>query len=55
MVANILKRIIGDKGTICRYGGEEFTVILPYHDARKAYELAEKIRTEIEASLFQCE
>jgi diguanylate cyclase (GGDEF)-like protein/putative nucleotidyltransferase with HDIG domain len=52
MVANILKRIIGDKGTICRYGGEEFTVILPYHDARKAYELAEKIRTEIEASFF---
>lgn len=52
MVAAILKRNIADKGIVCRYGGEEFTVILPYYDARRAYELAEKIRTEIEASFF---
>lgn len=52
MVADILKRIIGDKGIVCRYGGEEFTIILPYYDSGRAYELAEKIRTEIEASFF---
>jgi diguanylate cyclase (GGDEF)-like protein len=52
MVAAILRQNIGDKGIVCRYGGEEFTVILPYYDARRAYELAEKIRTEIEAGFF---
>jgi diguanylate cyclase (GGDEF)-like protein len=52
MVADILRHNIGDKGIVCRYGGEEFTVILPYYDARKAYELAEKIRSEIEAGFF---
>jgi len=52
MVATILIRNIGDKGIVCRYGGEEFTVILPYYDARRAYELAEIIRTEIEAGFF---
>jgi diguanylate cyclase (GGDEF)-like protein len=52
MVASILKRNIGDKGIICRYGGEEFTVILPYYDSGRAYQLAEKIRTQIEANFF---
>jgi len=51
-VASILKRVIGDKGVICRYGGEEFTVLLPYYDAKKAYELAERIRHEIQNTFF---
>ena len=52
MVAVILKRNVGDKGIVCRYGGEEFTIILPFYDSNRAYELAEKIRTEIEAGFF---
>ena len=32
----------------CRYGGEEFAVILPATDAREAGELAERLRTKAE-------
>ncbi|NLB52449.1 MAG: diguanylate cyclase [Syntrophomonadaceae bacterium] len=52
MVAEILRRNVGNRGIICRYGGEEFTVILPYYDARSAFEIAEKIRADIEAYFF---
>ncbi|HWQ75953.1 MAG TPA: HD domain-containing phosphohydrolase [Syntrophomonas sp.] len=52
MIAAILKRNVADKGIICRYGGEEFTVILPYYDSGRAFDLAERIRTEIESSFF---
>lgn len=31
----------------CRYGGEEFTLLLPNMDLVQAYELAEKIRTRV--------
>lgn len=52
MVADILRRNVNNRGIICRYGGEEFTVILPYFDSRSAHALAEKIRTDIETSFF---
>jgi diguanylate cyclase (GGDEF)-like protein/putative nucleotidyltransferase with HDIG domain len=52
MVATIMKRIVGDKGIISRYGGEEFAILLPYHDAKKAFDLAEKIRLEIQRTFF---
>ncbi|NMC26898.1 MAG: diguanylate cyclase [Syntrophomonadaceae bacterium] len=51
-IAAILQRNVGQKGVVCRYGGEEFTVLLPYHDSKMAYELAEKIRTDIEKTFF---
>ncbi len=52
MVASILVRNIGQKGVVCRYGGEEFTVLLPYHDTKMAFDIAEKIRLDIERSFF---
>jgi diguanylate cyclase (GGDEF)-like protein/putative nucleotidyltransferase with HDIG domain len=52
MVASILKRNVGDSGIVCRYGGEEFTVILPFYDSKRAFELTEKIRLEIESIFF---
>ena len=52
MIASILMRNVGQKGIVCRYGGEEFTVILPYHDTKMAYDLAEKIRIDIEKTFF---
>lgn len=51
-VASIMKRIVGEKGIVCRYGGEEFTILLPYQDSRRAFELAEKIRIEIQRAFF---
>ncbi|MBR9871860.1 MAG: diguanylate cyclase [Gammaproteobacteria bacterium] len=37
---------------ICRYGGEEFALVLPYTDAVGAKQLAEKIRASIESDLW---
>src|SRR3954468_15700749 len=39
----------------CRYGGEEFGVILPATDAANACRVAERIRAAIEASVTVCE
>jgi diguanylate cyclase (GGDEF)-like protein len=40
------------KGDTCfRFGGEEFLVLLPYTDMETTYNIAEKIRTSIEASI----
>jgi diguanylate cyclase (GGDEF) domain/uncharacterized domain HDIG len=52
MVASLLVRNVGQKGIVCRYGGEEFTVLLPYHDTKMAFDVAEKIRLDIERAFF---
>jgi two-component system cell cycle response regulator len=41
------KRVLRGKDVIARYGGDEFTVILPETGLQAAGELAEKIRREI--------
>lgn len=51
-VASIMTRIVENKGILCRYGGEEFAIILPYYDSKRAYEMAEKIRFEIQKTFF---
>jgi diguanylate cyclase (GGDEF)-like protein len=37
---------------VCRYGGEEFTIILPQASKKEAYLIAERIRTEIQKYPF---
>jgi diguanylate cyclase (GGDEF)-like protein len=32
---------------VCRYGGEEFTIILPQTDKKEAFMIAERIRMDI--------
>jgi diguanylate cyclase (GGDEF)-like protein/putative nucleotidyltransferase with HDIG domain len=51
---NILKKIsvfiredIGEKGITCRYGGEEFAIILPNIGHHEAYQMAEQLRIQI--------
>ena len=39
----------------CRYGGEEFAVILPATEALKACKVAERIRAAVEASTTVCD
>lgn len=46
--ADTLLRLSGDTATVCRWGGEEFTVLLC--DGKDPMSLAERIRREIEAS-----
>jgi diguanylate cyclase (GGDEF)-like protein len=50
----LVKRNIRDKiDWIGRYGGEEFLIILSDNDLHSAYEVAERIRTEMEKNIFQ--
>ncbi|MBL4808778.1 MAG: HDOD domain-containing protein [Phycisphaerales bacterium] len=49
---------VGDQGVVCRYGGEEFGVILPGYTVLKAAILAERIRADIFETPFdirQCD
>jgi diguanylate cyclase (GGDEF)-like protein len=51
-VGAILKEVIRDCDIPCRFGGEEFTIILPVTDANGAMRVAERVRESIEKSLF---
>jgi diguanylate cyclase (GGDEF)-like protein len=47
-LANFLHHRLRGEDILCRYGGEEFTIILPDTNLENALRLAEKLRTEIE-------
>ncbi|MCA9138599.1 MAG: diguanylate cyclase, partial [Planctomycetales bacterium] len=47
-VSRVLKENHGEHGLVCRYGGEEFCVLLPGIDFETALELAEQTRKSIE-------
>jgi len=51
-VAKIVKGSIRKEDILCRFGGEEFIILMPNTDARTAYESAERIRSSIEAYSF---
>ncbi|MFO7900899.1 MAG: diguanylate cyclase [Planctomycetota bacterium] len=50
--ASHCKRWAGEENPVFRYGGEEFTIIMPRADARAARNLAEKIRRRINEMTF---
>jgi diguanylate cyclase len=54
-VAKVLKSQSRESDLPCRYGGEEFGVILPTTDAQSARVVAERIRTAVEESVTQYE
>jgi diguanylate cyclase (GGDEF)-like protein len=45
-LAETIKKVVRDSDIICRYGGEEFAVILPLTPALGAAEIAERMRVE---------
>ena len=49
-IAGILKRIAGENGVPCRYGGEEFVVLLDSNDSVYALDIADKVRQTVENS-----
>src|SRR3954463_7320424 len=53
--AKVLAKQSREMDVPCRYGGEEFAVILPDTDSQNACKVAERIRAAIEASRTQCE
>ncbi len=50
MIANVMKRVSGEHGVPCRYGGEEFVILLDINDPAAAMEIAEKLRQTVENS-----
>ncbi len=47
-LADLLRRNVREKDVICRYGGEEFAIVLPGTTSIDALRIAERIRTVIE-------
>ena len=43
-IAEIIKNAVGKKGSVSRYGGDQFAVLMPYCDAKEAYRIAENVR-----------
>ncbi len=47
-VAKTLLDLADEMHLVCRYGGEEFTILMPHSNVDEAGEMAEKFRAEIE-------
>ena len=47
-IGEVMTRVTGQKGMVCRYGGEEFVVMVPDLDLVKSCVIAEEIRLAIE-------
>jgi diguanylate cyclase len=47
-LADIVKRMAGEKAVVCRYGGDEFTLLFPATEREQAFLILEGIRAEIE-------
>ncbi|MGQ9584911.1 MAG: diguanylate cyclase [Anaerolineae bacterium] len=54
-LASLILRTVRDVDIVARYGGDEFTVILPETDAQGALTVAERIRRAVEEHTFACE
>jgi len=50
VMGELLHNEVGDRGLVCRYGGEEFIVLVPNAEMVEAVELAEQIRASIESN-----
>lgn len=58
VLIELAKRVtetVGDRGTVCRYGGEEFVVVLPGMNTEQGAEVGEQIRAAIADSPFDLE
>jgi len=53
--ADIFKKLTRHSDIICRWGGEEFTILFPETDLDGALKISEKIRTSIEESTILLE
>ena len=51
-LALILKNQSRTIDYVCRYGGEEFTIILPQTDKKEAFDIAERLRLDIQKHSF---
>ena len=52
LVANLLKQQLRKSDLLCRYGGEEFAIVVPETTGDNAIRVAEKLRRQIETHHF---
>lgn len=52
MVAGILKREVREDDIVCRFGGEEFVIFLHRADTEEGWEVAERMRNAVAASML---
>jgi diguanylate cyclase (GGDEF)-like protein len=51
-IGAVLRTAVREIDVVCRYGGEEFSVVLPETDAEGAFVVAEKVREAVAAHSF---
>lgn len=49
---DLIKSSIREYDVACRFGGEEFVILLPQTESKNAFELAERLREKVENRLF---
>lgn len=47
-VSRLLREGVGEQGLVCRYGGEEFCILLPSFEAARGQNLADRLRLSIQ-------
>lgn len=51
-LAKTISNVVRESDLCCRYGGDEFAVILPFTKINEAAKVAERLREKVEKSLF---
>ena len=54
-VAELLRTNLRNSDVICRWGGEEFLILLPQLNVHECYWVGEKLRKSVEKASFNCE
>lgn len=49
-IGHNVKQTVGERGSVCRYGGEEFIVLVPDLEIEKAVDIAHEIHRNIESN-----
>lgn len=52
-LASVMRGAVRDIDVVCRYGGEEFAILLPETDPEGAFVVAEKVRETVAAHAFK--
>lgn len=52
-IGKTITQTVGDRGSVCRYGGEEFVVLIPNFELERAVDIAHEVHRNIESNPIQ--